>query len=79
MKITGFIWLQDIVDKLLQKHNVDQEELMEVFEDLENAPYFRFVEKGHHEGENVMSRLARATREDTRSSFSYTRRMDVCS
>lgn len=50
MKITGFIWLEDIVQKLLWKHAVTQEEVAEIFA---TRPRFRFVEKGHHSGENV--------------------------
>ena len=50
MKITGFIWLEDIIEKLAQKHKVQQQEVREVFA---NLPRFRFVEKGHRPGENV--------------------------
>lgn len=56
MKITGFIWLEDIVQKLLRKHDVSQDEVGEVFM---NKPRFRFVEKGHRAGENVYSALGR--------------------
>jgi uncharacterized DUF497 family protein len=52
LKVTGFIWLQDIVEKLWHKHNVEQYEVAEVFA---NAPQFRLVEKGHRAGENVYS------------------------
>lgn len=54
MKITGFIWLEDIVEKLAQKHGVSQQEVKEVFA---NFPHFRFVEKGHRPGENVYAAL----------------------
>ena len=54
MKITDIIWLEDIVEKLWYKHNVDLHEVTEVFH---NAPYFRFVEKGNRAGENVYSAL----------------------
>ena len=50
MKVSGFIWLDGIVEKLHQKHSVLQEEVREVFN---NRPKFRFVEKGHRPGENV--------------------------
>ncbi len=50
MNIDGFIWLEDIVEKLWQKHHVEENEVEEVFD---NSPYFRFVENGHREGENV--------------------------
>lgn len=52
MKITGFIWLEDIVQKLLWKHAVVQNEVAEIFA---NSPRCRFVEKGHRSGENVYS------------------------
>ena len=50
MKITGLIWLEDIVDKLDWKHRVQPYEVEEVFE---RDSLFRFVEKGHRKGENV--------------------------
>lgn len=50
MKIRDFIWLDKIVQKLLWKHSVTQEEILEVFT---NSPHFRFVEKGDRIGENV--------------------------
>ena len=50
MNIDGFIWLEDIVEKLSWKHHVYQQEVEEIFD---NSPYFRFVEKGHREEENV--------------------------
>lgn len=56
MKITGFIWLEDIVEKLWDKHNVAQEEVLEVFN---STPHFRFVEKGYREGEDVYTALGR--------------------
>lgn len=56
MKITGLIWLEDIVEKLWSKHSVDTAEVHEVFE---NEPYFRFVEKGYRADENVYAALGR--------------------
>jgi uncharacterized protein len=56
LKITGFIWLEDIVEKLSQKHGVQREEVREVFT---NRPHFRFVEKGHRRGDNVYAALGR--------------------
>jgi uncharacterized DUF497 family protein len=50
LKIAGFIWFDDIVQKLQHKHSVQQEEVKEVFA---SHPQFRFVEKGHRPGENV--------------------------
>ena len=54
MNISGIIWLEDIVDKLEWKHNVNEHEVIEL---LENHPQFRFVEKGHQKGENVYAAL----------------------
>lgn len=56
MKITGFIWLEDIVEKLWDKHHVDTEEVLEVFD---GTPHFRFVEKGYREDEDVYAALGR--------------------
>jgi uncharacterized protein len=50
VKISGLIWLAEIVDKLAWKHQVQQEEVREVFR---RQPKYRFVEKGHRRGENV--------------------------
>ncbi|MFN2455748.1 MAG: BrnT family toxin [Pyrinomonadaceae bacterium] len=52
MKITGFIWLDDIVQKLLWKHTVTRKEVAGIFS---SSPRFHFVEKGHRSGENVYS------------------------
>lgn len=52
MKIAGIIWLEEIVEKLEQKHAIRQEEVRQV---LAKLPRFRFVEKGHRRGENVYS------------------------
>jgi hypothetical protein len=52
LKVTGFIWLQDILEKLWYKHHVEQYEVVEIFA---NRPQFRYVEKGHRAGENVYS------------------------
>lgn len=52
MKISGIIWLDDIVDKLDWKHHVYQDEIREL---LRNRPKFRRVEKGHQRGEDVYS------------------------
>jgi uncharacterized protein len=54
VKIVGIIWLEEIVQKLIWKHSVEQFEVVEL---LENSPRFRFVEKGHRIGENVYSAL----------------------
>ena len=50
MKINGIIWLDDIVDKLEWKHDVQPEDIREIFD---NHPQFCFVEKGHRPNEHV--------------------------
>lgn len=52
MRIAGIIWLEEIVEKLAQKHAVKRDEVRQV---LANSPRFRFLEKGHRLGENVYS------------------------
>lgn len=54
LKISGFIWLYEIVEKINQKHRVQQDEVREVFA---NRPLFRRVEKGHRPGEDVYSAI----------------------
>lgn len=50
MKITGFVWLETITEKLWYKHKVEPEEVEELF----NGKYkLRFVEKGDRHGENL--------------------------
>jgi uncharacterized DUF497 family protein len=56
LKITGLIWLADVIEKLAQKHSVQQQEVKEVFA---NLPQFHFAEKGHRLGENVYAALGR--------------------
>jgi uncharacterized protein len=52
LKITGLLWLEDLVDKIAHKHAVKQDEVREVFD---SRPRYRFVEKGHRLGENMFS------------------------
>lgn len=54
MKISGIIWLPEIVEKIRRKHHVEQDEVKEV---LRSSLHFRFVEKGHRKGENVYSAM----------------------
>jgi len=56
LKITGLIWFHEIVDKLYSKHRVEKAEVREA---LDRKPHFQFVERGHHEGENVYAALGR--------------------
>jgi hypothetical protein len=50
MRITEYLWKDQFVEKLAQKHQVSVDEVEEVFR---NAPRFDFVSKGHVAGENV--------------------------
>ena len=52
MYIDDFVWLRDILEKLIVKHHVTQDETEEIFF---NDPQYRFVEKGHRSGEDVYS------------------------
>jgi len=52
MQIDGFTWLPDIVDELMVRHNVSEDEAEDVFFD---RPQYRFVEAGHRPGEDVYS------------------------
>ena len=54
MKIEGIVWLNQIVDKLILKHQVETYEVEEV---LSEKPKFRFVEKGERKDENVYMAL----------------------
>lgn len=57
MKITGFIWLEAIVEKIETKHNVTVDEVEELFR---GRPKFRFVESGHRAGEDVYAALGQS-------------------
>ena len=54
MNIAGFIWLENIIEKLWRKHKVEPFEVEEVFA---NFPFFRFVEKGNRKGEDFYAAL----------------------
>ncbi len=54
MKISGIIWLQEIIEKINVKHHVTQDEVREI---LNTSSHFRFVEKGYKPGENVYSSI----------------------
>jgi len=56
LKINGLIWIDEIIEKLLRKHNVVQGEVREA---LRNNPHFRFVENGHRPGEHVYAAMGR--------------------
>jgi uncharacterized DUF497 family protein len=58
LKLSGIIWLEEIVEKIERKHHVRQGELREV---LNGSSHFRFVEKGHRRGENVYSAMGQTS------------------
>lgn len=54
MKIVGFIWLEEIVEKLEVKHHVVPEEVEQVFV---HQPKIRRMNKGRYRGEDVYRAL----------------------
>ena len=56
MRIEGLVWVGDVIQKLLVKHHVHQNEVREV---LESRPRFRFVEKGNKSDEDVYAAMGR--------------------
>lgn len=54
MRLTGVIWLRDVVDKLLWKHNVTTDEVEEV---LGGASCYRFIERGDVAGEDLYAAM----------------------
>ena len=50
LEISRVIWLKDIVEKLIWKHNVEEQEVIEI---LENKPIFQRKEAGYKPGEDV--------------------------
>ncbi len=54
MKIVGFIWLENVVEKLEVKHNVFPEEVEEV---IVAKPKIKKMNKGHFKGEDVYRAL----------------------
>ena len=61
MNIDGFLWLPDILDKLIIKHHVMQDEAEEIFF---NRPRYRFVEKGIKPEKMFMRRADKPTAAD---------------
>lgn len=56
LRIEGVIWLEDVIEKLIVKHNVQQIEVIEV---LSNLPLFRRIEKGQRKDEDLYAALGR--------------------
>jgi len=50
MRIKRFIWLEEIEEKIIRKHNFQPHEAEEAFF---NRPLFRFMERGLRKGEDV--------------------------
>ena len=57
MRIKGFMWLEQYVDKLVWKHHLTPEEVEGVFT---SNPRFRFVEKGNVAGENMYAAMGQS-------------------
>ena len=71
LEITRIVWLEDIVDKLRWKHNIEESEVIEV---LENHPHFVRKEAGFVPGEDVYAAFGRTNLDRPLSVFFvYTR------
>ena len=57
MNITGYIWREDVVDKLAWKHSVRAREVTELFE---NRPRIERIERGHRPGEDLYLALGQS-------------------
>jgi uncharacterized DUF497 family protein len=58
LNIQGFIWREEIVDKLDWKHDITPDEVKEVFK---GEPKFLRKERGKVEGEDLYNVLGRTT------------------
>jgi len=56
VRIVGFIWLENVVEKLEVKHNVFSEEVEEVFA---SRPKIKRMNRGRFRGEDVYRALGR--------------------
>ena len=66
MKLSIIIWLEDIVEKLHYKHNVKENEVIEV---LNNKPKFIRKETGYRQGEDVYAAFGKTNTERFLSVF----------
>jgi uncharacterized DUF497 family protein len=57
LNVRGIIWVEEFVEKLASKHDVQREEIGQVLTNRKTM--FRFVEKGHRRGEDVYAALGR--------------------
>ena len=71
LKISGIIWLREIVEKISRKHRVEQEEIREI---LSGSTHFRFVEKDTEGARMSTRRWARQARAVILLFFSFTKR-----
>ncbi|MGH7449877.1 MAG: BrnT family toxin [bacterium] len=56
MRVTGVIWLRDVVDKISWKHHVTTDEVEEA---INRSPRYRFIETGDVDGEDLYAALGR--------------------
>jgi hypothetical protein len=56
ISIAGFIWYDDVVDKLVWKHHLTTNEVEEVFQ---NKPRIQRIARGHYQGEDVYATRGR--------------------
>lgn len=57
MRLTGVIWLREVVEKLAWKHNVTTDEVEEA---LASARQFRFIERGDVDGEDLYAAMGQS-------------------
>jgi hypothetical protein len=58
MRITGIIWLEEVVEKLRRKHGVEPDEVEEA---LEGRSRIRRIEAGKVKGEDLYSATGRSS------------------
>ncbi|MEA3309260.1 MAG: BrnT family toxin [Chloroflexota bacterium] len=58
MQIQEIIWLDEVEDKILRKHQVWPDEAEEV---LLGHPHVRFMERGHRPGEDLYAAFGQTT------------------
>lgn len=57
MNISGYIWREDVIDKLAWKHNLKASGIVELFE---NRPRVERVERGHRPGADLYTAFGRS-------------------
>jgi len=76
LEISRVIWLEDIVEKFRWKHNVEDREVIEVFE---NNPKFQHKEAGFKPEEDVYMALGTTNSGRLLSIFSFTHEINELS